>query len=62
MTLEEMLRIWPVTANVFFDHNMRCVGCPIVAFHGIADACDAYGLDVRDFKALLRKAATAPSL
>lgn len=61
LTLEDMFRRWPETATVFFNHNMRCVGCPIVAFHKVSDACEAYGLNPNTFKSLLRKAAAPPS-
>jgi len=57
LTLDEMFRNWPETATVFINHGMLCVGCPIVAFHTVADACAAYDLDITAFKALLRAAA-----
>jgi hybrid cluster-associated redox disulfide protein len=57
LTLEDMFRRWPETTFVFYNHCMRCVGCPIVAFHKVSDACDAYDLDVEVFKEMLRKAA-----
>ena len=57
LTLEDMFRRWPKTSNVFLNHNMRCVGCPIEAFHKVSDACEAYGLNPDTFKAMLREAA-----
>jgi hybrid cluster-associated redox disulfide protein len=64
LTLEDMFRYWPDTATVFFNYKMRCVGCPIVAFHTIADACAAYDFDLDAFGAKLRQVAagSAPEL
>lgn len=61
LTLEEMFRFWPETATIFFEYNMRCVGCQISSFHQLADACSEYGLDIGVFGSLLRKAAAGPT-
>lgn len=57
LTLEEMLRYWPATGVVFIKFKMHCVGCPIAAFHTLADAIKEYDLDSGAFRTLLRKVA-----
>lgn len=56
MSLDEIMRRWPGTMRVFIRHGMLCVGCPIVAFHSVAEACDAHGIDRRCFEQELLEA------
>lgn len=49
MTVDEVMRRWPSTIRVFLDFRMRCVGCPIAAFHSIVEACEEHGVDVDAF-------------
>jgi len=56
LSLREVLAEWPETAPVFLRHEMLCVGCLIVPFHSIADACREYGLDEALFHAELEQA------
>jgi hybrid cluster-associated redox disulfide protein len=35
----------PETIRVFLAFKMRCVGCPIGAFHTIDDVCREHGVD-----------------
>jgi hybrid cluster-associated redox disulfide protein len=45
MTVEVMRR-WPSTIHIFLDFRMRCIGCPLVAFHSIDEACGEHDVDV----------------
>jgi hybrid cluster-associated redox disulfide protein len=57
MSMDEIMRAWPATIAVVIRHHMLCVGCPIAAFHTVADACREHGIDkaalIRDIERLL---------
>lgn len=46
MTVDEVMRRWPSTIRVFLDFRMRCVGCPIAAFHSVDEACEEHDFDI----------------
>jgi hybrid cluster-associated redox disulfide protein len=50
MTMDEIMRRWPLTIRVVIRSGLLCVGCPIASFHTVADAAREHGLD----EALLR--------
>lgn len=53
MPLEEIMAAWPATVGVILRHRMLCVGCPITAFHTVADACREHEVDEDAFVAEL---------
>ena len=53
MTVEDVLRRWPKTADVFGRHNMACVGCPVAPFYTVSEAAAVYKLSPSDFVAEL---------
>jgi hybrid cluster-associated redox disulfide protein len=57
LLVDEVMRRWPVTVRVFLDFKLRCVGCPIAAFHDIDEACREHGVDRHAFLAALMDAA-----
>jgi hybrid cluster-associated redox disulfide protein len=52
--VDEVMRRWPSTIRVFLDFRMACVGCPIAAFHTVADACREHGAEPAAFLSRLR--------
>lgn len=38
MTVDEVMSRWPASIRVFIDFRMKCVGCPIAAFHSVEAA------------------------
>lgn len=56
LSLRDLMAAWPETVPVFLRHNMICVGCLIVPFHTVADACLEYHLDEAQFRAELDQA------
>lgn len=56
MTVDEIMRRWPMTIKVMMRHRMLCIGCPIGIFHTVADACQAHRLDIESFSAELLEA------
>jgi hybrid cluster-associated redox disulfide protein len=55
----EVMTARPATIRVFLDFRMGCVGCPILAFHTVDDACMEHGVDRDEFLAALRAATNA---
>jgi len=51
--LNELIADWPETVEVFFRHQMLCVGCLVAPFHTVTDACKEYGLEIDAFYAEL---------
>ena len=49
MTVDEIMRRWPATIQVFIRNRMLCIGCPIGTFHTVKDACQAHQLDEESF-------------
>lgn len=49
LCVDDVMRFWPATVAVFIRHRMLCVGCPIGAFHTIADACREHSIDEEAF-------------
>lgn len=57
LTVDDVMRRWPTTIRAFLDFKMRCVGCPIAAFHSVEEACHDHGIDLSAFFQSLRAAA-----
>ncbi|GAB4278151.1 MAG: hypothetical protein Kow0080_29550 [Candidatus Promineifilaceae bacterium] len=49
MTIEELLKMWPQAAKIFYQHRMACVGCTVSSFYTVKDAVDVYKLDLVQF-------------
>lgn len=58
--VDEVMRRWPATIQVFLGHRTRCVGCPIACFHTVKDASREHGLEPARFLDDLRSAAAGP--
>lgn len=56
MTVDEIMRRWPMTIRVVIRHRMLCIGCPIGIFHTVVDACQAHRIDLESFSAELLEA------
>ena len=59
MTVDNVMRRWPLTIRVFVDFGMHCVGCPIATFHSVDEACREHRIDLERFMGRLREAARA---
>ena len=59
LALHEIMARWPETISVFLSHRMLCVGCMVVSFHTVLDACQAYNIDEATFRAALQSAVNA---
>jgi hybrid cluster-associated redox disulfide protein len=49
MTMDAIMRAWPVTISVLIRNDMLCIGCPVATFHTIREACRAHGIDESAF-------------
>ena len=61
MTMDEIMRRWPLTIRVVIRSGMLCVGCPIASFHTVADAAREHGLDEALLRCDLETAASSGS-
>ncbi len=59
MTLDSLMKRWPMTIPVFIKHGMLCVGCMVSPFHTVFDACEEYKLDADVFRCALVEAINA---
>lgn len=56
MTLGDVIKTWPETAEVFFQFGLHCIGCHISAFESVKDGAMVHGVDVEKLvKALNEK-------
>ena len=55
MTIGEILRVKPESAQVLMDMGMGCLGCPSAQFETLEPACAVHGQDVEDILAQLTK-------
>lgn len=60
LTVDEVMRRWPVTVRTFLDFGFGCVGCPIAGFHTVADACAEHRVVPDDFRHALEVVTTRP--
>ena len=51
MTIGEILRVKPESAQVLMDMGMGCLGCPSAQFETLEQACEVHGQDVEDILA-----------
>lgn len=58
LSVAETLERFPQTIPVFLHRRMACVGCAVTAFETLADAATIYGIDLTQFLADLRQAAS----
>ncbi len=49
MTIDAIMRKWPVTMTVLIRRRMLCIGCPIAVYHTVSDICRAHGIDEAAF-------------
>ncbi|MEZ4812703.1 MAG: DUF1858 domain-containing protein [Caldisericia bacterium] len=45
MTLGDVIKNWPETAEVFFQFGLHCIGCHISAFESVKDGAAAHGVN-----------------
>jgi hybrid cluster-associated redox disulfide protein len=57
MMVDDVMTRWPATIRVFLNFRMRCVGCPIAAFHSVEDASREHNIDPVNFLIALRAVA-----
>ncbi|MBO6518413.1 MAG: DUF1858 domain-containing protein [Rhodospirillales bacterium] len=55
MIVGDILARWPDSADAFNQHKMACPGCVMAPFMTLAEACDAYGLDLDEVADTLRQ-------
>jgi hybrid cluster-associated redox disulfide protein len=56
MTFGEVMKKYPETAGVFFNYQLRCIGCPISAMETIEHGARAHNIKLVKLLADLNKA------
>jgi hybrid cluster-associated redox disulfide protein len=56
LTVEHILAVWPQTLPVFIRFHMLCIGCPVMPFHTLSDACLAHDIQFEPFESALQAA------
>jgi len=46
MTIEEVIRRYPKTANAFERFGLRCTGCCVSAFEDVEEGALSHGIDL----------------
>jgi hybrid cluster-associated redox disulfide protein len=59
LTVSEILRRWPQTANVFLRHRMACVGCAIAPFETVSEVSEIYQVNLEKFLQELQDISTS---
>ena len=49
MSVDEVMSRWPASIRMFINFKMRCVGCPIAAFHSVEEASREHEIDGPEF-------------
>lgn len=48
LTVEDILKKWPLTFSVFRNRNTDCVGCLLQRFCNLQDVAETYEVELRD--------------
>ena len=46
MTVKQLLDRYPQLLHLFIDLGLLCIGCPVEAFHTLADVAREYHIDL----------------
>ena len=49
ITVKKLLDRYPQLLQLFMDLGLLCIGCPVEAFHTLADVAREYHLDLNQF-------------
>ncbi len=56
MKIEEVIKKYPETIDVFTKHGFHCIGCAAASFESIEQGVEAHGIDVDELIEDLNKA------
>jgi hypothetical protein len=48
LTVEDILKKWPLTFSVFRNRNTDCVGCLLQRFCSLQDVAETYEVELQD--------------
>ncbi len=48
MKIEEAIKKYPQTAEVFAKHGFHCIGCIAASFENIEQGAEAHGIDIKE--------------
>lgn len=53
LSVDDVMRRWPGTIELFIRYRMLCIGCSIARFCTIREACEDHNIPLSDFLAEL---------
>lgn len=56
MKIEEVVKKYPETAEIFAKHGFHCIGCVAASFESIEEGALVHGIDVEELIKDLNKA------
>jgi len=56
MKIEDVVKKYPQTAEVFAKHGFHCIGCVAASFESIEQGAMAHGIDIKELIDDLNKA------
>ncbi len=56
MKIEEIIKKYPKTIEVFLEYNFHCIGCAAASFESLEQGALAHGIDVQKLVNDLNKA------
>jgi len=56
MSIEEIVKKYPKTVDVFSKHGLHCIGCQLAQYEDLQAGAKAHGLDVEKLLDDLNKA------
>ena len=45
MSIGDVVKKYPETVPVFFQHGLHCIGCHVSPFESVEDGCKTHGID-----------------
>jgi len=55
MTLGEVVKKYPETAEVMFKYGLHCIGCHVAAYETIEQGALVHGLDKKKIEMMLKE-------
>lgn len=56
MKIDDIIKKYPQTAEVFENYNFHCIGCMAASFENLEQGANVHGIDLNKFLADLNKA------
>lgn len=55
MKLDEVIKLYPKSAEIMLEYGLHCIGCPAMDFDTIEDAVKIHGLSENDIGEMVNR-------